>query len=128
MKKVKKGICALLNSEAGILIWGAPVGPEVSGKKEKVFKGSLSPVSKRYEKDQLINMMADSLTPMPVSVKVQPLETDDRVVYVFEVLASAYRPHQFANQYFIRMDGQTRPAPHYLVESGSVYIKGRNSQ
>ena len=41
-----RAICALLNSEGGLIIWGAPVGQTVSEKKEKIFKGDLSPIDK----------------------------------------------------------------------------------
>jgi len=117
LEGVIRGLCAFLNSEGGILIWGAPVGAQVQGKKEKVFKGNLSPLSDEKEKDWLVNKVSDSITPLPVGINVSILKNGDHILYVFEVQASHYSPHQFKNIYFARLDGQSRPAPHYLIEA-----------
>lgn len=114
---VLKGICAFLNSEGGILIWGAPVGVLVEGKKEKVFKGALSPLSELKEKDWLVNKVSSSITPLPIGVNVAILQESGKFIYVFEVQMSNYAPHQFSNYYYARLDGQSRPAPHYLIEA-----------
>jgi len=114
---VIRGICAFLNSEGGILIWGAPEGTKIEGRQEKIFVGDLSPVSERKEKDWLINKVSDSITPLPVNITVQSLEKEGAFIYVFEIQKSQYSPHQFKNTYFARLDGQTKPAPHYLVEA-----------
>ena len=117
IKGIIKGICAFLNSDGGILIWGAPEGRKVKGRKEKIFIGDLSPVIELREKDQLISQISDSITPLPVGVNVQPLNQKESYLYVFEVQRSKYSPHQFKNIYFARLDGQTVPAPHYLIEA-----------
>jgi hypothetical protein len=114
---VIRGICAFLNSDGGVLIWGAPEGTKVEGRQEKVFVGALSPVPELKEKDWLINKISDSITPLPVDINVQPLENAGAYVYVFEIQKSKYSPHQFKNTYFARLDGQTKPAPHYLIEA-----------
>src|SRR5258708_14850149 len=56
---VIRAICGLLNSEGGLVIWGAPIGQTVTGKKEKVFKAALSPAEKLIEKDSFINRVTD---------------------------------------------------------------------
>lgn len=112
-----RAICAFLNSEGGIVIWGAPVGVSVEGKKEKVFKGDLSPCNKRFEKDSFINRITDLITPSPKGIRFQPIEQEGKYVYVIEVEKSIYSPHQFKNIYYMRIDGQTKPAPHYLIEA-----------
>jgi len=38
-------------------------------------------------------------------------------VVVFEIDQSEYSPHQVNNRYLMRIDGQTKPAPHHYVES-----------
>lgn len=53
LEGIKKGITAMLNSNGGIIIWGAPEGKSIAGKKEKVFSGALSAVSELIEKDKL---------------------------------------------------------------------------
>lgn len=112
-----RGICAFLNSEGGILVWGSPIGQKVEGKQEKIFVGDLSPIPELKEKDWLINKISDSVTPLPVGVNVQIIENNNHYLYIFEVQKSSYSPHQFKNTYFVRLDGQTKPAPHYLIEA-----------
>ena len=108
----------MLNSEGGILIWGAPKGQKIDGKKEKIFQGALSPVDELKEKDGLINTISDTINPLPVGIAVKILDNgSSQYVYVFEVQVSNYRPHQYKHIYYARLDGQTRPAPHYLVEA-----------
>ncbi|RZT91025.1 putative DNA-binding protein [Ancylomarina subtilis] len=126
LEGVIRGICALVNSNGGILIWGAPEGTTVAGRAEKVFVGDLSPVNERKEKDWLINKISDSITPLPVGIKVRILENEGNYVYVFEAESSDYKPHQYKNTYLARLDGQTKPAPHYLIESLFKQIKYPN--
>lgn len=117
LEGIKKGITAMLNSSGGIIIWGAPEGKQVAGKKEKVFSGVLSPVSELIEKDKLINKISSAITPLPVGVNVKILQDGASYVYLFEVQKSAYSPHQLNNLYYARLDGQSQPAPHYLIEA-----------
>jgi hypothetical protein len=114
---ILKTICGLLNSEGGIVIWGSPIGQVVSGKKEKIFKGTLSPSDKRIEKDSFINKITDSITPSPKGIRFQSLNKEGKYVYIIEVDPSAYSPHQFKNIYYMRIDGQTKPAPHHYIEA-----------
>ena len=126
LEGVIRGICAFLNSDGGILIWGAPIGEKLENRKEKVFKGELSPVNELKEKDALISKISDSITPLPIGINVKVLEKENLYVYVFEVQKSEYKPHQYKNTYFVRLDGQTKPAPHYLIESLFKQIKYPN--
>lgn len=117
LEGVIRAICAFLNSDGGIIIWGAPNGQKVEGRLEEVFKWDLTPVSELKEKDQLISKISDSIIPLPVGIKVQIVEKDEGYIYIFEIEKSLYSPHQFKNTYLARLDGQTKPAPHYLVEA-----------
>ncbi len=118
LNAVIKTICALLNSEGGLIIWGAPIGQKVTGKKEKIFKGELSPVNVLIEKDSFIRKITEVITTSPHGVRFKPLTKDDaKFVYVIEVEKSQYSPHQFKNNYFMRLDGQTKIAPHHYVEA-----------
>lgn len=123
---VIRGICAFLNSEGGILIWGAPEGVKLEHRKEKIFQGELSPVNELVEKDSLISKISDSITPLPIGISVQVLNNDNKYVYIFEIQKSEYKPHQFKNTYYARLDGQTKPAPHYLIEALFKQIKYPN--
>ena len=53
LEGVIRGICAFLNSNGGILIWGAPLGQKVD--ERVIFQGALSPVTELKEKDSLIS-------------------------------------------------------------------------
>jgi hypothetical protein len=112
-----KTICAFLNSEGGLLIWGAPEGKKEEGHKEKQFVGELKPLSKGIEKDSLINKISSSITPTPSGIRAFDLKKGDKIVYLFEIDRSDYRPHQTSNIYYMRLDGQTRPAPHDFLEA-----------
>lgn len=114
---VIRAICALLNSEGGLVIWGAPVGQMVIGKKEKIFKGDLSPCDKLIEKDSFVSRLTDLITPSPKGILFQRLESDSKYIYIIEVERSFYAPHQFRNIYYMRIDGQTKPAPHHYIEA-----------
>jgi len=117
-KGVIRAICALLNSEGGIVVTGAPLGVEDPETHEKKFQGDLSPVTEYKEKDVVINKVSDSISPLPVGVRVQILQrAANENIYVFEVQSSPYKPHQFENVYLVRLDGQTKPAPHYFIEA-----------
>lgn len=117
-KGVIRAICGLLNSDGGIVIWGAPIGIENEVTHEKIFQGDLSPVPEYKEKDVIINKVSDSISPLPVGINVKILrQADNENLYVFEVQESPYKPHQFENIYLVRLDGQTKPAPHYFIEA-----------
>jgi hypothetical protein len=114
---VIRGICAFLNSEGGIVIWGAPEGIKLQGQDSKIFQGQLSPLSDLKEKDWLINKISDLITPLPIGINVKILQENADIIYIFEIQISNYAPHQFKNTYWARLDGQTKPAPHYLIEA-----------
>ncbi|MFN8395268.1 MAG: ATP-binding protein [Bacteroidia bacterium] len=114
---VFRGICAFLNSDGGILILGAPEGTKVEGKPEKVFFGNLSPVPQLIGKDQIMNKASDLISPLPIGVAMQTINKEGNYIYIFEVQKSSYSPHQFRNIYYARLDGQTKVAPHYLIEA-----------
>lgn len=114
---IKKSVCALLNSEGGIIIWGAPVeARDANG--NTTATGRLTPFDTALDRDRLINILSSSLIPMPVGVRVQFLnDGNDRFIVVIDVEKSIERPHQYDNRYYVRLDGQTRIAPHYLIKA-----------
>lgn len=114
---ILRTISAFLNSSGGILIWGAPKDTVVDKGKFKVCKGELSPLPIRKEKDQLINRISSSISYMPTSIRVERLEKNDQYIYIFEITESDSKPHQYNGIYYIRLDGQSKPAPHYIVDA-----------
>lgn len=111
-------ICGFLNSDGGMLVWGAPKGHHVTESKEKVYSGSLTPVDYKLEPDQFINKIASEISPVPLRVLFQPIKlAGNKFCYVFEVVRSEFAPHQHKGTYYMRLDGSTRPAPHHYVEA-----------
>ncbi len=115
---ILKSICAFLNSEGGLIIWGAPKGqPDPSNKKNKLFFGDLAPMDTDYIKDSFINIMTNKITPSPNGIRFHQLMKDRRFIYLIDVEKSTYSPHQFNNTYYMRLDGQSIPAPHHYIEA-----------
>jgi len=110
-------ICALLNSDGGFLIWGAPKGKTISGDKEESYQGNLMLVEYLIEQDQFINKVSSQISPMPRGILFHKIDDSGKYCYIIQVLKSEYSPHQYKGTYYMRLDGQTHPAPHYLVEA-----------
>jgi hypothetical protein len=118
LNDIFKSICAFLNSDGGILIWGAPEGKNVEGLKEKVFSGDLTPVKYKIEKDQFINRLVNEISPTPHRVLFHSITMNQETFcYIFEITKSEFAPHQNKGTYFMRLDGSTRAAPHHYVEA-----------
>ena len=120
---VIKSITGFLNSDGGLLIWGAPSGKKLPNKIEKIFIGELSLVNQLYEKDQLISKISDRITPLPRGILFHRIENNKKYIYLFEIPKSEYSPHQFDNRFYMRIDGQSKPAPYHYVEALFKQIK-----
>lgn len=120
---IKKATCALLNSEGGIIIWGAPIETQdAHGNKSAI--GNLTPFVSEIDRDRLINILSSCIVPLPVGIRVQVLKNEaDESIFIVEVEKSIEKPHQYDNHYYVRLDGQTRIAPHYLI---SALMKSSN--
>lgn len=115
-KDILRAISGMLNSEGGILVWGAPKEKKDGGK--KLYGGELSPVTKNLEKDDFMASILNRIIPAPNGVKMVKITVGpDEYVYVFEIPKSTTRPHQFDHRYYMRADGQTIPAPHHYIEA-----------
>jgi hypothetical protein len=115
-----QSVCGFLNSDGGLLIWGAPEGRRSDDEsvKEKIFTGSLTGVSLSLEKDQVIGKISDSISPVPLRIRFAKVNLSaDTYCYIFDVAKSDFSPHQFKGTYYMRVDGSTRPAPHHYVEA-----------
>lgn len=110
-----RAICGLLNSEGGVVVWGAPKEEKKNG--VRYFSGDLSPLQTDLKKDWLMNKCSGSITPLPTGIEVASLTRGNNFLYIFQIKKSNYPPHQYDNRYWARLDGQTVPAPHYLTEA-----------
>jgi Schlafen, AlbA_2 len=116
-KAVFKALCGLLNSEGGIVVWGAPIEGE-NADNNTTAQGALTPFSTTLDRDRLINKISSLIIPLAVGIRVQKLDAPNgNSIFIIEVEKSNQKPHQYKNNYFIRLDGQTVIAPHYLIKA-----------
>jgi len=122
LNNVAKGISAMLNSEGGLFIFGGAA--ENKGKDNNGFLKDLNPVPVHalMAKDHVISTLNGAISPFPKSLELKIIrdnqENPTSVVYLFNVQKSLHPPHQFnKSTYYIRLDGQNKPAPHYLIEA-----------
>ncbi len=113
--KILKTICGFLNGSGGLLILGAPSKTAVG--LVDVFLGDLTPLPIQKSVDWFINKICSSISPMPINITVKIITIEHSYIYLFEVQESKYKPHQFNHIYYLRLDGQTKPAPHYIVQA-----------
>ncbi|WKZ60517.1 MAG: ATP-binding protein [Cyclobacteriaceae bacterium] len=125
-KGIHKSVCAMLNSSGGLIIWGAPIGQKVEGRKEKVFTGELTLFQEVLEKDFVISKISDSIIPLPSAIRIKILNKDSNSLVIIEVDKSEYSPHQTYDTYYMRIDGQSKPAPHHYIEALFKRIKYPN--
>jgi hypothetical protein len=121
--KILEVVCAFLNSSGELLIWGAPSNSRREGTSEDIFIGQLKPVTVEKGQDWLVSKISDRISPMPKDISCNIVKVDGGAVYLIEVQESSYKPHQFDHQYTIRLDGQNRPAPHYIVQAMFKEVK-----
>jgi predicted HTH transcriptional regulator len=89
-KKILQSICGFLNSDGGLIIWGAPKGKKVPPKKEKIFQRELDMVEYLYEKDAFISKITDSITPAPRGILFHRIDKGDKHIYILEIPHSAH--------------------------------------
>ena len=123
---IQKTTCAFLNSSGGLIIWGAAEGQKKEGKKEKVYIGDLSYFNTILEKDNIISKISDSIIPLPNGIRVKILSEDNNSIVLIEIDPSEYSPHQNFDTFYMRIDGQTKPAPHHYIEALFKKIKYPN--
>lgn len=115
---VLRTINGFLNSNGGVLVWGAPIGETNAETGVKDFVGDLSPVTVDIDKDSFINKIANKITPIPSAIRVEKItHSEGSYIYVIEVESSISKPHQLDGIYYMRLDGQTVKAPHHYVEA-----------
>ncbi len=118
-----KTICAFLNSSGGLLIWGAPKGAE-NPDGIKFFTGALTPIDGRILKDDFINKLINRIIPFAAPVEFHSIEIESgQFVYLIDVPESTAKPHQFEDKYYIRLDGQSKPAEHYIIDAMFKQVK-----
>lgn len=117
-EKIYNTICAMLNSSGGLIVWGAPKETKLpTGSKECC--GALTPFTEPMKREDVMRSIADKIVPIPSGIDVFEIADNARFnfIYLFQVQKSDYSPHQTDNRYYMRLDTETRIAPHYFVEA-----------
>lgn len=131
---VVKAICAFLNTDGGIVIWGAPKGIKRGDDIEKSYFLPLKPVPHKIEDDQFIDKISGRISPLCKGVSFQRInggkydQDKDTFIYVIEVKQSEFPPHQFDGTYYMRSEASTRIQPHQFVEAQMKRISIPNVQ
>ncbi len=123
LEKVYIEVSAFLNTEGGILILGAP--KEVAINNIKISKGALTSCKNISSQDTLMRSIASNIVPSPIGIKVKTIELDSGKVYVLEIDQSFTPPHQVEGKYFIRLERDSKSAPHGIVEA--LFFKRQKS-
>lgn len=116
-------ICAFLNSDGGILIWGAPQeSKDQSG--TRYSNGNLTPISP-LDPDDLLRRIVGKIRDVPQRIQIRRLNNsnDTGSIYVFQIHTSEHRPHQAEDKYYMRIGGEKRAAPHHYIEAMMKQIK-----
>ena len=125
-KVILKTLCAFLNSGGGILIWGAPI-ESTNENGIKYYKGELSLINRLIHKDNFMSKIVNRIIPITDSVNIHSISEDGvSCAVVFMVKPSMYKPHQSDGRYWMRLDGQTKTAPHHYVEALMRQVKYPN--
>jgi len=116
LDKIVLSTCAFLNSKGGIIIWGAPQkAPD-----KETYSGPLVPLTETLDIDRLISIISDRITALPRGIRPRFIEGPSKqYVCVIEIQESDYSPHRVSkeHQYYMRIEAQTRIAPHHYVEA-----------
>lgn len=116
--KLHTSISAFLNTGGGIYIVGAPIKTNIG--KNEVYIGELSPLTFSISKDSIVSSISDKIQPVPYDYKVWPIDNknDNQSLLIIEINKSPLSPHMVSgDRYYMRVDGQNRPASHHYVEA-----------
>lgn len=117
--KLHDEVAAFLNTEGGLLIYGAPREIEHPSKKGyKIAQGALT-AAKVRDRDVIMRSLGTGISPAPTTVRIAEIEIDGGSVYLLEVGQSSHPPHQVtgSGKYHIRLEREAKHAPHGIVEA-----------
>ena len=117
IETIYQEVCALHNSQGGLLIIGAP-RPRKDNRKE-YFDGDLTRSTLR-NKDWLYQKISSNISPTPSGLRIHDVKMfDDKYIQIIDIPKSLHPPHQCLHNgvYFLRFETESRFAPHGLVEA-----------
>jgi hypothetical protein len=118
LQKILSSVCAFLNTDGGLIIWGAPEGKPLEDEFEDSFWGNLTLVTMSIEPDQFMERVSSEIQPTPNGVKIKIIkDASGSFFYIIEINKSVFPPHQYKGTYYMRVEASTRVAPHQFVEA-----------
>lgn len=120
---IYREICAFLNTNGGLLILGSPResyagGGNHNNNGKRICIGELIPTKFR-NKEWIMQKISSNISPVPQGIKLAEFLKPEGNYFLIEVPKSNYPPHQCVSEgkYYIRLDDESRPAPHGIVEA-----------
>ncbi|MGZ2370616.1 AlbA family DNA-binding domain-containing protein [Ancylomarina sp. YFZ004] len=121
MEDIFREVSAFLNTGGGLLIVGAPFEKKIRrGKNEvKVCIGDPIPSIRIKNLDNLVRSISSNISPAPIKIRAKEVEYKEGNIYILEIPQSFTPPHQVSNEgkYYIRLERDSKPAPHGVVEA-----------
>lgn len=116
IEKVYSEVCALHNTQGGLIIIGSPKPRKDQGR--EFFDGELTR-SPFKDKDWVYQKISSNISPVPTGLKIHDVKmSDDEYVQIIDIPQSIHPPHQCSNGiYYLRFETQSRFAPHGLIEA-----------
>lgn len=117
IQKVYPEVCALHNTQGGLLIIGSPKPRKYDGR--EIFDGPLTR-SPFKDKDWVYQKIAGKISPPPTSIKIHDVKmSDGKYVQIIYIPKSIHPPHQYLDNgiYYLRFETSSKFAPHGLVEA-----------
>lgn len=117
IQKVYPEVCALHNTQGGLIIIGSPKPRKDEGR--EFFDGELTRTPFK-DKDWVYQKISSNISPAPSGLKIHDVKmSDSKYVQIIDVPKSLHPPHQclLNGIYYLRFETQSRFAPHGLVEA-----------
>lgn len=117
IESIYQEVCALHNTQGGMLIIGAPRPRKADGK--EYFDGELTRSSFK-NKDWVYQKISSYISPAPSGLRIHDVKmSDGKYIQIIDIPKSLHPPHQCLNNgvYYLRFETESRFAPHGLVEA-----------
>lgn len=115
--KILKEVAALLNTQGGVLIIGAPRELDRAGNQPGTCRGPLT-FSSFESVETLKTYLSHDIVPPPPRLELAQLKDAEHNVFLVKIPPSPMGPHQVLGngKYYIRDGDKSRPATHREVE------------
>jgi len=117
IESIYQEVCALHNTQGGLIIIGAPRPRKEDGR--EFFDGEITRSLFR-NKDWVYQKISSNISPAPSGLRIHDVRmSDSKHVQIIDIPKSLHPPHQCLNNgiYYLRFETESRFAPHGLVEA-----------